>query len=157
VGATLPLRPSPPRLAVPPLREAGVRRRETAPRPPAQAQRLGRVRGQLPPRGPCPLLAALRAPHRPRDLSRGRCPRLPPPPGGCATRSCRATAGRAWWLAELAVLLLGGSWGSRGLAPHGFQTVEDAINHLCGLPSLRRLLELDRRRDGVQIPVRFFL
>jgi hypothetical protein len=58
---------------------------------------------------------------------------------------------------ELAVLLLGGSWGSRGLAPHGFQTVEDAINHLCGLPSLRRLLELDRRRDGVQIPVRFFL
>jgi hypothetical protein len=57
---------------------------------------------------------------------------------------------------ELAVLLLGGSWGSRGLAPHGFRTVEDAVNHLWSIPSLRRYLELDRRRDGVQIPLRFF-
>jgi hypothetical protein len=58
---------------------------------------------------------------------------------------------------ELAVLLLGGSWGARGLAPYGFQTVEDAVNHLCGLPGLRGALERDRRQDGVQIPVRFFL
>ena len=47
---------------------------------------------------------------------------------------------------ELAVLLLGGSLGSRGLAPHGFRTVEDAVNHMWGIPSLRRYLELDRRR-----------
>ena len=54
------------------------------------------------------------------------------------------------------MLLLGGSWGSRGLGAHGFRTMEDAVNHLWSLSSLRSYLELDRRREGVQIPIRFF-
>ena len=56
---------------------------------------------------------------------------------------------------ELAVALLGGNWGARGCAPYGFRTVEDAVNHLWSVPSLSRYLELDRRREGVQIPIRF--
>ena len=55
---------------------------------------------------------------------------------------------------ELAVTLLGGHWGSRGFAPHGFRTMENAVSHLWSIPSLRRVLELDHRQ-GVQILLRF--
>ena len=57
---------------------------------------------------------------------------------------------------ELAVTLLGGSWGARGLAPRGFRTFEDAANYLCGLPHVGGAWAADTE-DGVQLPVRFRL
>ena len=55
---------------------------------------------------------------------------------------------------ELAVALLGGKWGSRGYASKGFRPLEDALNHLSGLPRVRAPLEEDDCA-GVQLPVRF--
>ena len=55
---------------------------------------------------------------------------------------------------ELAVTLLGGNWGARGVAPRGFRSFEDAANHLLSLPRVWALQALDDA--GVrQLPVLF--